>query len=213
MRYLFAMVLCLATLSPLWADAPVESAPSAAADLAKHLAPMETMRGEFYQETYDTQNVLLQKASGEFFTKRPRKLSWHTVDPYEHNVITDGKVLWIHDIDLEQATRRPFSNALDQAPALLLSGDISALERTYYIDRGESDNGGESFKLIPRRDEGVFQSLTITFKDGKPEALDILDHLGQRTSIRFLDLISNSPIADSLFAFTPPEGTDVVIDE
>lgn len=184
---------------------------TASEQLSKLLTPMKTMTGQFVQQIRDRDNILLQEAEGEFVVSRPKKLFWKTTNPYEHLVVTDGQVLWLYDLDLEQATRQPFSSDLDQAPALLLSGEINALEERYMVS--QPDANGQKFQLKPRVEGGVFKTLVIEFKSGSPTHLQLVDQFGQKTDISFRGIILNPAVNDAQFEFSPPDDVDVIINE
>jgi outer membrane lipoprotein carrier protein len=43
-------------------------------------------------------------------------------------------------------------------------------------------------------------------------AMELTDHFGQTTVLRFSNLVRNPQISPSAFRFTPPEGADVLGD-
>lgn len=184
----------------------------AAEQLNAQLASMQSFKTDFSQKIRDEKGFLLQEASGELIIQRPRKLYWSTREPYQHLVVTDGTVLWIYDIDLEQVTRQPFSDELDQAPALLLSGEIDQITKHYDISTVLDDNTLR-FKLLPKKAGSVFQLMTIDFRDKKLHGMSLTDNFGQLTEISFTKLVLNPSIDPELFNFTPPDGLDVIIDE
>jgi outer membrane lipoprotein carrier protein len=188
------------------------SADPAAEQLNAQLANMQAFKTNFTQKITDEKGELLQEASGELIIQRPRKLYWSTKHPYQHLVVTDGKVLWIYDIDLEQVSRQPFSDELDQAPALLLSGEIAQISKHYVVSTSMVDNTLR-FELLPKKSGSVFQRMTIDFNNKKLLGMSLADNFGQLTEIIFSKLELNPQIDPGLFNFSPPEGLDVIIDE
>ncbi len=55
--------------------------------------------------------------------KRPNKFRWDYNKPYEQQIISDGKQVWLYDTELAQVTVRELSKALGSSPAALLAGD------------------------------------------------------------------------------------------
>lgn len=200
---------CLPFVSSAYADAE----PTAAARLAQQFAAMENVRGLFNQQIIDEQGNILQEASGELAVKRPRHFYWKTTSPYEHLLIARGDTIWLYDIDLEQITRQPFSEKLDQAPALILSGEVAALSEHYQIELETEDDERLLFSLTPKHEGGVFSKLVLRFAEEELLSMTLVDSFQQSTRIAFTKLKYNTDIPDSLFEFSPPPGIDVITDE
>lgn len=202
------LVIALAFLMPSLGS----HAEPAVEQLSAQLENMQAFKSHFHQRISDEKGQLLQEASGELIIQRPRKLYWSTRQPYQHLVVTDGKLLWIYDIDLEQASRQPFSAEMDQAPALLLSGEVEQISQHYSISVELLDSILQ-FQLLPKNPGSVFQRMTIDFKDKQLHGMSLRDNFGQLTEIIFTGLELNVQIDPGLFNFSPPEGVDVIIDE
>ena len=114
--------------------AAAESRLDSVEKLTRLLSPMESLEGQFEQSIFAEDGQLMQQASGRLKIKRPRQMIWETLQPYQHKVVTNGVLLWIHDLDLEQVTQQEFGDNLDQAPALLLSGNVQALSEKFVIE-------------------------------------------------------------------------------
>ena len=193
-----------------------EIAMSPAERLAQQFAAMESLSGRFEQRIVDEKGELLQEASGDFSVKRPRQLYWKTTDPYQHLVVTDGKILWLYDMDLEQVTRQPFSEDLDRAPALILSGETDALAQQFVISLNEPSKQNEDdleFSLVPKSEGGVFRKLTLRFVSGRIAAMVMVDSFQQSTQITFDKVAYNPDISSEIFQFSPPPGIDVIENE
>lgn len=213
-KTILTILVCLAGQLMLASTGAADSAASPAAQLAQQFTAMENVRGQFQQQIVDEQGNVLQEASGELAVKRPRHFYWKTTSPYEHLLVAKGDTLWLYDIDLEQITRKPFSEKLDQAPALILSGEVDALAEQYQIDL-DKDASSEQliFSLSPKQEGGVFSQLLLRFKAEKLQSMTLVDSFQQRTLINFSDLVYNSDIPDALFEFSPPDGVDIITDE
>jgi outer membrane lipoprotein carrier protein len=69
------------------------------------------------------------------------------------------------------------------------------------------------FTLTPKSTNSLFDSLDIQFTAGSVSAMVLRDSFNQTTDIRFTNVAVNAEVADSLFTFTPPEGTDVLVEQ
>lgn len=194
------VVFALCSGMPALADKP-----DAATRLQARLAPMSELSGRFEQSIYDDRGELLQRSAGNFALKRPNRLRWHTLEPYEHLVITDGQELLRWDPDLEQLNREPVSEEMMATPAMILGEGGDDLDQRYDI-RARRQAGEDHFTLSPRQ-ESPFTALTLRFDGERLSGIDMLDSLGQRTSIKLLDLNTRPALTAADFAL-PAEAID-----
>src|SRR3989338_3432080 len=94
-------------------SAPIFSAQqkTAALELTQLLNGFSTFQAQFTQTTTDVNHQVLQQSSGTMMLMRPGRFRWETQNPTHQIVITDGKTLWIYDVDLKQATKQAIQNA------------------------------------------------------------------------------------------------------
>ena len=81
-----------------------------------------TFSGNFEQALIDQDGQVVEKTSGTLEIQRPGQFRWSYVEPYEQWLVADGLNIWSYDVDLAQVTVKPQAEALDNTPALLLSG-------------------------------------------------------------------------------------------
>jgi outer membrane lipoprotein carrier protein len=186
---------------------------TAAEQLSAQLKPMHSLIAHFQQTIRDVDGVTLQQASGTLTVKRPRQFYWRTEQPYEHLVVTDGSTLWLYDIDLEQISKQAFDSDLDKAPALLLSGEIEAINKQYTVVSSSENANSQRYLLTPNKADALFRELTVVFIAGTLSSMSLRDSFDQQTIIEFTAVSLNPAVADSLFDFTPPAGVDVIADE
>ncbi len=198
--------LCLLGL-PLVALADDQSV--AAERLNTLLMRANTMSADFSQMTLSSNGANLQEATGSLVLKRPGMFRWHTDAPAEQLLVSDGEQIWLYDPDLEQVTIQTMDKRLTHTPALLLSGDVSALEENFDITVVESGNVSE-FLLTPKVNDTLFDNLRLSFLDGKMNDMQLSDAVGQRTNIVFQDVKLNEGVSQSQFTFDIPPGVDVI---
>jgi len=180
--------------------------------LAAHLDPLKSMQARFTQTVSDEQGKVLQTSQGTLAVKRGNQLRWETTAPFSYLIVTDGRVLWRFDKDLEQATKQAFKGELADTPALIFSGDTAKL-RSNYMVTWEQGSGGDRFLLVPKQKNALFHSLSLYFNGATVNQLILRDNLEQSTDIRFDAVVANPSLPDQLFQFSPPAGVDVVVDE
>ncbi len=138
---------------------------------------------------------------------RPR-FKWVVNDPYPQVLVTEGEQLKLYDPDLEQLTVRPLEEALEDTPVSLLTRDAVALTESFQVMR-IGDAEGNSFVIEPTADDTLYREIVLHFDADTLTGLDILDHLGQRTEIRF-EPEAEVVMDDATFTLEVPPGTDVI---
>ncbi len=188
------------------ADAPADARAAARLDAA--LEGLSSFRAEFRQSVTDAGGQLTESADGTVALSRPGRFRW---DYREHPqlIVSDGTTVWLYDVDLEQVTVKPASEALVGTPALLLSGKAD-VRAEFAVTDGGTDDGLAWSLLAPRDAESDFRELRVGIGGGELRRMVLVDRLGQTTRIHF-DRIERNPRLDpGSFTFTPPPGVDVI---
>lgn len=201
-RMLLVSALAMTSLPALADDQAVKS-------LTQLLEKSQTLTGRFSQLTLDGGGTQLQETSGEMALQRPGLFNWHTDAPQEQLMVSDGKKVSLWDPDLEQVTIKTLDQRLTQTPALLLSGDVSKISQSFDITYKEAGDVID-FVLKPKTKDTLFDSLRLSFRRGLINDMQLIDGVGQRTNILFMNVKANEPVPASKFTFVPPKGADVI---
>ncbi|WP_300655623.1 outer membrane lipoprotein chaperone LolA [Pseudomonas sp.] len=169
----------------------------------------KTISARFSQLTLDGSGTQLQETAGQLVLKRPGLFRWHTDAPMEQLLVSNGEKVWLYDPDLEQVTIQTLDKRLTHTPALLLSGDVSQIQENFEISHKEGGNVVD-FMLKPKSKDTLFDSLRLSFRSGVLNDMQLIDTIGQRTNILFLNVEMNESVDDKLFNFEIPEGADVL---
>src|SRR5712664_515428 len=166
-------------------------------------------RADFEQKVYDRNRKLVQESKGSFVFLRPGRFRWVYDKPVDQLIVGDGERVWIYDRDLNQVTVRKLSKALGSTPAALLAG-ASDIEAAFELsDAGERD-GLEWLEAKPRERDAGFERIRMGFDVSGVRAMELTDHFGQTTRLRFTNLERNPKVDPAEFRFTPPKGADVL---
>ena len=166
-------------------------------------------RAQFTQTVTSPDGVKKKTSSGGFEFARPNRFRFAYTKPFEQLIVSDGQKVWLHDVDLNQVSVRPMSQALGSTPAALLAS--AGLDQEFELQAAPSKDGLDYVQARPRNQEGAAVSLMrIGFKGKTLAALEIIDAFGQRSVLQFSGVEANPRLADELFRFTPPKGSDVV---
>lgn len=169
---------------------------------------VKSARAEFTQTVTAPDGVKKKSSSGSFEFARPNRFRFAYNKPFEQVIVSDGKTVWLHDVDLNQVSIRPFDQALGATPAALLSG--AGLERDFDLSALPARDGLEWVLAKPKVSGGNIESLQIGFKGKALAALELKDAFGQRSLMEFGALNTNVALPEASFKLVPPPGADVI---
>ncbi len=165
-------------------------------------------KASFTQTVTSVDGAKKKTSSGQFEFVRPNRFRFVYAKPFEQHIVADGQKVWLYDVDLNQVTVRPLSQALGATPAALLAG--ATLDKEFELKAAPAAEGFEWVLATPKVKDGPIQSLRVGFKGRELAALDIVDAFGQRSALRFSALEQNIKLAEDQFRFTPPKGADII---
>jgi len=174
-----------------------------------YLNDIGSARTEFEQKVFDRGDRLVQSSSGSFAFQRPGRFRWQIRVPYEQLIVGDGERVWIYDPDLRQVTVRALGRALGSTPAALLAG-ATDVQRAFELADGGRADGLEWLEAKPRDKDAGFERIRLGLSADGVEAMELFDHFGQTTRLRFSRFVRNPTFEPSTFRFTPPKGVDVL---
>ena len=189
--------------------------PAGAASIDRYktfLNGTQSARAAFDQKVFDRNGKMVQESKGNFVFQRPGRFRWVYDKPADQVIVGDGQRVWIYDRQLNQVTVRKLTAALGSTPAALLSGGSGIEQQFALSDAGEKD-GLEWMDARPREREAGFELVRMGFNADGLQAMELTDHFGQRTVLRFSKLERNPKVNPGEFRFDPPKGADVLGDK
>jgi outer membrane lipoprotein carrier protein len=196
-----AFLAALATWS-----APVRA--DAADALRAFVRDVQSGRGVFTQTVVSPDGQRRKTSSGRFEFLRPDRFRFTYTQPFEQLIVADGRKVWLHDPDLNQASSRPMSAALGATPAAILTG--RSLDDAFALTVEPSRDGLDWVLARPRKVDTTVDTLRVGFRGRQLAAIEIVDGFGQRSILRFTDFQPDVALNAAQFRFTPPPGTDVI---
>jgi outer membrane lipoprotein carrier protein len=176
--------------------------------LDKFLTETKTMSADFSQVLRTNYDEVLQETSGKFYLNRPGKFRWNYTQPYEQEIVSDGKHVWIYDVELQQVTVQERSSSLSNTPMALMEGKLKLAE-VYTVKELDHRDGIYRLKLTSKSRDSDFSELVVGVDKNGLRFMQLYDQFEQTTDIVFDNLESNTKLAKELFEFIPPEGADV----
>jgi len=168
-----------------------------------------SMRAQFSQVVNDKQGRKEQEVEGTMQLQRPNKFRWDYKKPYEQQIVSDGKQVFLFDTDLQQVTIRELSKALGSSPAALLAGG-EAVEKSFTLKNATRKDGLTWVLALSKDKDSGFDRVLLGFKAEELRKMEMYDSFNHVTHITFSDVERNPTLQDSTFLFTTPKGADVV---
>jgi outer membrane lipoprotein carrier protein len=175
----------------------------------RFLSDTQSARAAFEQQVYGRDGKLMQDSKGSFVFQRPGRFRWTYAEPVDQLIVGDGERVWIYDRDLNQVTVRKLSRALGSTPAALLAGAADVEAAFELKDAGQRD-GLEWLEARPKERDAGFELIRMGFGPAGVQAMELIDHFGHTTRLRFSNLQSNPKVDPAEFRFQPPKGADVL---
>lgn len=184
-------------------------AQTAVKELQQELQNFKTLTADFEQKVINQDLRLLDVQKGKFFLQRPGKFKWQYTDQ-DQDIVSDGKTIFFVMRDLEQVIKKDLSNAIKTVPSLILVTDVSKLVELFAIEKLPSQARVSRFQLLPKSLDSNYESVTVSFLNGKLLSLRLTDVLGQTTEVVLSDTKNNPKISRREFQVKIPKGFDVI---
>jgi outer membrane lipoprotein carrier protein len=177
--------------------------------LDRFFKDVKTFEASFNQVVLDEALNPIQESAGTLYIQRPNKFRWDYAVPFKQQIVSDGKQIWVYDIELQQVTVRKMDGALGNTPAILLAGR-GKIGDNFAVKSLGKQGALDWMKMIPKENDGGFEDIRIGFENGKLRKLEMIDSFGHITRISLKDNRENKRISKKKFTFVPPKGVDVV---
>lgn len=222
---LFLLVLPMLAASAHAAGSPVEYPEDIAARLQLRYDAMKSLTFNFYQDIHGEMSGRPRQGSGHaVFYKHDGKarMRWDYDSPDRQVLISDGVLFSMYVANQQQMIITPAENIDTDLTYAFFTGKGS-LQRDFHIRPANEDEQPENeaefkvIKLIPKTPQSQVQDIHVWVT---PESLirriKIQDHFGTITVLNLSDIATDSLVGkntkeiDQIFAFTPPEGTEII---
>lgn len=201
---LLVSMLCVPTLA--WG-----AQDNAVARMQAFLKQVHSLKADFSQTVLDANLKALKQSSGTLAIKRPNRFRWDYATPNKEIIDADGTRVWMYDVELQQVTVKPLTGTLAASPAVLLAGS-NDVQKNFTVKNLGAERGLDWVEVTPKVNDTDFDSVKLGFRGNLIAVMEMKDALGNLTRITFSHVQVNPVLPDSLFAFTPPAGADVIGD-
>jgi outer membrane lipoprotein carrier protein len=205
---MFKALIILASAFTLFVS--MAFAQSASDLLDQRLSQFRNITSDFHQVIQSAQGEILQESFGQMFVQRPNQFRWHVIKPIHQLIIASYGKIWIYDPDLEQVIIRQMDDSIGKTPILLLASPLIHLKENFSVTRLSAYGDIEEFKLVPIKPDESFETILVSFKQGKIFKMTLMHALDQITTLYFSSVALNVDLKKELFEFQIPKGVDVI---
>lgn len=175
------------------------------------LANIRSMTADVTQLIVESDGGVLEESEIRMNMKKPDGFYWETLTPFPELIVTNGRLLWNYQPDLEQVVIEDWDTSRSELAAQLLNGQTQDLGNEYEIAiNAASSSENKEFRLIPKATDSVYSEITISFVNAKLDMIYLHSKNGQQTVWQFSNMTHNADLPDSLFEFEPPENVEVI---
>lgn len=192
--------------------AGLAQAETATEKLTDMLSGYNTFSARFEQYSTNSNGRRAQESTGEMQLAKPNRFYWKTETPFPQTIVGDGQYIWVYDPDLEQVTRKP-GDAQNNAPAMLLNGQVDELTASYRISNPVNTGPEQLFELAPKGENSNFSRIRLFFVEKQLTEMMLEDSLGQRTTVILRNQQINPSFKANHFNFVAPDGVDVILED
>jgi chaperone LolA len=152
-------------------------------------------------------------SSGHVWFAAPNKFRREVKGPSPSLTVSDGQQLWIYYPKFQSAERYSLGkhSPLDPGIAALTAAlNLENVESSYHTTASKSENG-YTLQLVPRHPslKRLLRTFSIQMNnDLQVERTEMVQPNGDRITTTYRNE-SRAPIDPSVFAFTPPPGTNI----
>jgi len=178
--------------------------------MKKRFDAMETVVTTFTQKVRFGFSNIRQEFSGTLKMKKPNKFR---IESEHQTLVTDGRTVWAYSPVNKQVV---IDHYKENRNTISPEQFLVSLPDTYYAAVLGTEKKGEPsqviLKLVPKDDASFIRSvkLWVEMSSWVVRSMEIEDVNETVTTYVINELTLNSPVADSVFAFSAPAGTDVV---
>ncbi len=173
-----------------------------------------TMVADFSQVTSVPMSRRKREGAGTIKISKPGKIRWDYTKPDEQVLVSNGTKVFMYFAQSEQMIVQTLAEYLssDVTYSFFVGSGNILEDFTVHPAERPAIGKGHVVKLIPKEEHPQVDFLHIWVeKDSFTlTRLEIVDHFGSVTDLRFRNMEINSVVPASVFVFTPPPGTEIL---
>ena len=217
-KKIFVLTLFVSFLCPFFSVWAAELSP---AEVAKRLqetyAGTLTMKADFQQVTVSLMSRRQKLGAGRLALKKPGLMRWDYHEPDHQVLVCDGETISMYFAREAQMIITPAQQYLEADVIYSFfagTGDISRDFEVYPPAEEDLDEMSWAYqiKIIPKQVHPQVDFINI-WADPQTfllQRIKVTDKFGSVTDISFTNIERNIEVADDIFYYMPPEGTEII---
>ena len=188
--------------------------------IQKRYETLRTFRADFVQELTNVASGDVEVRKGKIWFKQPSQVRWETAEPEKELLVVGPDFAWDYIEEEKLAIKYSVAALLDSKTVIRFISGQANLKEDFIVKtewQGADDvrarwgKGCEVIQLVPKEAEPamVLAYIGVEPKTGLLEKVMIVDFYGNGNELRLSNVELDPDLPSSLFAFTPPEGTQV----
>ncbi|WP_300457698.1 outer membrane lipoprotein carrier protein LolA [Desulfobacula sp.] len=154
---------------------------------------------------------ITERASGSASFSHPGKMKWEYMEPEHHEIITNGKWLWIFRPQENQVMKGDAAQFFKSGAGGAFLSDISLVRKNYSITIKQVTTDYVAIELVAKKQTPEISSIVIRISKKTNEIVRVVSYnpyddttLFEFTHIQF------GKIDPEVFEFKAPQGVDII---
>ncbi|MGV1098446.1 LolA family protein [Thiovibrio sp. JS02] len=209
---LLALAFPFSGPTPAWSS-PLLTPLELAENLQAQYEATKSMSADFQQVASVPMSNRKRLGAGRVVILKPGRIRWDYTTPDRQVLISNGKKVFMYFAASRQMIVQPVNEYINSDVTYSFFVGTGNLVRDFEILPPQRPAEGElqAIKLVPRTAHPQVDYLHVWI-DGNYllRRLEIVDHFGSVTELTFANISRNESVAQDLFTFTPPAGTEII---
>ena len=154
---------------------------------------------------------ITEKASGKAIFSHPGRMKWQYLIPQNHEIITNGKTLWIYRPEENQVMQGDASQFFKSGAGGAFLSDISLIRKNYDISLKDVTKDYVEIDLKAKKKNSEITSIIIRISQKNSEIVRVVTYnpYDDTTLFEFSN-IQFKNISPEIFKFKIPSGVDII---
>jgi len=154
---------------------------------------------------------ITEKASGKAFFSHPGKMKWEYKEPEHHDIITNGKMLWIFRPEENQVMAGDAAQFFKAGAGGAFLSDISLVRKNYIITIKQVTADHVEINLVPKKKTADIALIVIQISQKNKEIETVVSYNAYNDTTLFeFKNIRFKEIDPAVFEFKPFKGLNII---
>ena len=171
----------------------------------------KSFSADFEQTSRLTALDVTETAKGKAWFSHPGKMKWAYQSSDNHEIITNGKDLWIYRPEENQVMTGDAAPFFQSGSGGAFLADIRKIRDEFTIEPGKSEENVAQLVLTPQKKTPELAKIhiTVTLPGYEIPVVETENIYGDTTQFIFTN-IQFRTFDEQIFEFTPPPGTEII---